>query len=236
MTTDCHVRATCIEEWKPLQADNADGIRSILKFLPELKQTPPEVITCPKGLEDFTAKVDSERERIVSQVKIRSLSALKKDVFRDKSYSFHWDLSTIVENRTLKESGTSNDLDDPIHGGDIRSSSNSKYTYDIGSFVAINNGFIGEGKGFWIASIVDAHRGKNRRIESLSVHWYEFYGSTNVYTGRYKPLKHENSPWVDQISTETILLCFPRLTSDKRLPAAVSHFLREHSSTTQLKR
>ncbi len=231
----CHVRSSCTEDWRALEADNRAGTTSILKFLPDLSRTPPEIIECPTGEEEFNTRLDSERGRIVSEVKMRSLMALKKDVFRKKSLPFHWNLSSIVENGFSTESDCMDAMVVEGQCPETQASSSAEYSYDPGSFVAVNTGINGQGQGFWIGQIVDVHRGKGRKVISLSVNWYEFYGTTNVYIGRYRPQfrmkpgsSKKDTAWIDQISTETILVSFPKLTSDKRIPAAVSTYLREH--------
>ncbi len=234
----CYVRSSCTEDWRPLESDNKPGITSILKFVPNLSQTPPEKVECPQGLEEFENRIDSERSRIVSEVKMRSLTSLKKEVFRAKTLAFHWNLSSVIETSSSRQSDTKDTELEDSRTHDTHASSSSDYTYDIGSFVAVNTGISGQGQGFWIGKIIDISRGRCRKIMSVSVHWYESYGSTNVYIGRYRPNyregKHDskkNNPWTDNISTSTILVSFPRLTSDKRLPAAVSTHLREHFSS-----
>ena len=194
-------------------------------------------MSCPPGLAGFEKKLDSERSRIVTEVKTRSLIALKKEVYRNKSLTFHWNLSNSVETRNLdadNDNQSTETLDQPVHD---EITSNSRYSYELNSFVAVNTGISGQDEGFWIGTVVDVHRGKQKRINSISVHWFEFYGSTNMYTGRYKPHlakkkgdPKKDTPWIDSISTDTVLVSFPRLTSDKRLPAAVSKHLREHFS------
>ena len=237
LLSECHVRSSCVEDWRSLESDNKTGVKTILKFVPELSTTPPERVSCPSGLEEFEKKLDSERARIVTEVKMRSLVALKNQVFRDKSLNFHWNLSSIVETRNI--SGESDEVTPETVDRNVGEvTSNSLFSYALNSFVAVNTGGNRMDGGFWIGKVVEVHRGKQQRINTISVHWFEFYGSTNMYTGRYKPHLLSNgsskkgTPWIYRISTETVLVSFPRLTSDKRLPSAVSKHLREHFSAS----
>jgi len=225
-----------------LESDNSSKVKTILKFLPDLSLTPPEKTHCPKGLDKFEKKLDSERSRIVSAVKMRSLLALKNEVFRNRSLQFHWDLSKCVETNLLRASqiGDSQHQTADLVSG-IEQESQVQYNYELNSLVIVNTGISGQGQGFWIGEVVEVHRQQDKTVGFLSVHWYEFYGTTDVYTGRYKPhlvkLKgrsRKDSPWIDTITTDTVLVSFPRLTSDKRLPSAVSKHLREHFSATIL--
>lgn len=240
ISTVCHVRSSCIEKWRCLESENSAEVRGILKFLPDLSRTPAEIIECPPGVEEIDKKLDSERARIISQVKMRSLVALKNEVFRSRTLRFHWNLPAIVESNGSRISNDEGDARiESLH--ETRASSSSSYSYEMGSFVAVNAESNGQGQDFWLGKIVDVHRGKGRKIMFLSVNWYEYYGCTNIYVGRYKPHlritstnSKKDTPWVDKISTETVLVSFPKLTNDKKLPAAVSHYLREHFNSKKV--
>lgn len=233
-----HVRSTCTEEWRSLESDNKEGVRSILKFLPNLMETPDEEIVSLPECEGkhFEDRIDSERGRIGSEVKIRSLLNLKKEVFRSRSVPFHWNMDTSIEvssnvGRLDGASSTRGVADD---AGNSLSSRSTDLEYKNGSFVAVLSGNSGQGEYFWIGRVIDVKRGRSRKNTSISVHWFTPYGSNSRYVCKYKPMHLQNNqgakeePWIDQISPESVLVSFKKLTSEKKLPALVSTHLREH--------
>lgn len=227
----CHVRSSCIEDWKPLKQPGANSATSVLRFLPRLALTPPEVIKSPPDRDEFIKRIDSERGRIASEAKVRTLTRLGNDFFRDKSVPFHWDLDSIVEATASNVSryNSQDNATSPTHPV----TSSRTYKYDVGSFAAVNTGIKGQGEKFWICKVADVNYDNSRKITSLSVHWYQHSGSTDVYTAKYKPSLlindngKNNNNWIDDISTDTILVSFQKLTNQNRLPSSVATYLRE---------
>ena len=203
----CHVRSSCTDGWKSLESENSPGITGVLKFLPDLSQTPPERVESPQNVDKFMQKLDSERGRIVPEVKMRSLVSLKNEIFRDKTFHFHWNLSSILENNISRNSERNDMLMDSPSVIEPAEQPYTEYSYDVGSFVAVNTGNANDGHEFWIARVIDVQNKKGRKTKQLSVNWYQYYGGTNIYNGKYKPhflrqdeKKSEKKYWVDNLS------------------------------------
>ena len=76
-------------------------------------------------------------------------------------------------------------------------------------------------------------------IKHLKVHWFEKYGEGDKLTGKYRPWFVRNKstdkkdvPWIDKITCDSVLNCFPTLTSHKRLPVIFANDLRERIPST----
>ena len=161
--------------------------------------------------------------------------SLKNEVFHAKTIPFHWNLDSIIETKGNR-SNENYSQRAALNQSPGYNASTKNFSYEVGSFVAVNTD-IDEGHEFWIGKVVDVHRGKQKKVDSLSVHWFECYGNIDIYQGRYRPhflLTNSDSknrtPWTDKISTDTVLVSFPSLTSDKKIRSNVSIYLREHFS------
>ena len=56
--TVCHVRNVCTEEWRPLEQDSGRGVKSFLRFLPDIHSTPPEMNQAPNDEGDVILRIN----------------------------------------------------------------------------------------------------------------------------------------------------------------------------------
>ena len=152
---------------------------------------------------------------------MRSLLQLRKVVFRDRSIPFHWNLNSIVDLSSINSNNEIIGQDSSNINDDFTAaaSASTQYSYEIGSFVAVNTGNDKGSQDFSLRKVVEVIRGKSRKIIGLSLHWYQFYGSANIYLAKYKPefLLNDDGikdrPWIDRLTTDTVLVSFRKLTS-----------------------
>ncbi len=118
----------------------------------------------------------------------------------------------------------------------------SRFTYDAGSFVAVqpDDGTQGSSAQFWIGKVVSVIKGKGETlVRELKVHWYSPSKEDEplqsdyhpLYEAKTKKIKQGNSrkiarrdlktPWIDQIDTDCILISFNSLTKKHCLPLSV---------------
>ena len=154
---------------------------------------------------------------------------MRDDLYRDRSICFHWNLNTIIEER-FKRTGEvhSSNQGDLEMEDDTISTPISIRVYELDAFVAVRCGSSEYNLSFWIGQIINTHESKDRVINSLTVRWYEFYHSSDIYRAKYRPVKSRNqkSNWTDRIHVDSVFVHFSNLTSDKRLPMSVSNHLR----------
>ncbi len=80
-------------------------------------------------------------------------------------------------------------------------------------------------------------------MAKVTVQWYEFYNMVegNVFNAMFRPsllLNDEETArdvmWIGSIDTNTIMVSFNHLTSDKRLPSKLQTYLREYVAGKKL--
>ena len=240
-TTTVMLRHTSRDNWIPMASVNS-GISSFLRYLPDLRQTPPEVVTSPDDRDEITARIESESQRIDSEEKLQSLFNLRDEIFRSRSSNFHWNLSNIVELKALNMRRAHMDVE--IEVATLEStgapSLSARLRYDMGHFVAVKGQTADNSSTeVWVGRIVDRIKHSDGTVRYLEVHWYEQYGDGDMLTGKYRPwflrnksTKRKNVPWLSNISCDTVINCFPTLTSNRKLPVLVANDLRERIPST----
>jgi hypothetical protein len=163
-STKCQVRVLSTDSWRNLVL--SDDIKSFIKFVPDLRNTPALHVRCPEGLTKVTQRIKSVEGRINCRLKIAELMRLRDSVFRSREEPFTWDVNRCVELRSQN-----NTLDQSINDshptsarltnakrvehnlGDIHT---NDFDYNVDSFVVVNpEGAQGE---FWIAQIIGVAR------------------------------------------------------------------------------
>lgn len=218
----CQVRSTVDENWFDIITNNGPRF---LRFLPDLMKTPPETLRSPDDYSMVSAKINSEEGRILSEGDLQSLNELRESVYKNEKNSFHWDLNSVIECKNIRSISES-DEDDLLTN---QSSSGTKYEYLCGCFVAVKAGDSEHAFPFWVAKVLDTVKGTGMTADQsigLSVMWFSFYGSSNVYTSRYRPWIVNKKPWTSTIYTSSVYAKFDSLTKDKRLPSSLSTHLR----------
>lgn len=239
-TTNVKVRYTSKDNWISLESVNG-GTNSFLRHLPDLSITPPEELQSPEDVDKITARIESETHRIDSEEKLASLFSLRDEIFRTRSVKFHWNLAEIVEMKALnlRREPNQEEIEVAALESNGLSSLSSRLRYDMDSFVAVRGTIGSTDIEIWVGRIVDRIRNKNGSINQLKVHWYERHGDGDMFTCKYRPwyvlnksTKRKNIPWLSKISCDSVLNCFPTLTSQRRLPIVVANDLRERTPST----
>ncbi len=237
----CMIRVNVTDEWLDIKELSGRGaITSFTKFAPNLANTPPLDIKCPEGRDKITECICAAESRIPVVEKVEALFALRDNVFRERSEPFHWNLQHCVE---LNQSGLLRE-DESEEAGDhgdepqlslssVERRVDSDYRYELNTFVAVKTEDGEEESPFWIAKVNQVHRNDDNIITNLTVHWFDKSGNKDVYNCKYFPsynnLKKKSiktTPMKDNISVNSVLMNFPALTKQHRLPASVSQHLR----------
>lgn len=241
------VKGTLREEWRLLTTGAENGAACFLKFVPNIEDMPPENLRSPDDKKEVTARIMSEEARIGDTRKIEDLYRLRDEVYKDRSEHFHWDLKTTVElncQALRKSHSDKHDEHDTQFALQVSgdSSSTPRLEYKMNSFVAVRGEEEDKSKDvldFWIGEVVDDRRDCSGKVVELSVQWYTFYGKTDIYTAKYKPLqgslqtdekgtkKNTLNIWLDWISVDSVFVNFPKLKADKTLPRVVVEHLRQ---------
>lgn len=232
--SNCFVKHSAQDDWTPLEVADPRKISNLLRFTPDLTETPPEKVTAPDDMADITARIESENGRINSDQKLRELLATRDEIYQSRNISFHWDKRDDVEfcnSSASRVFGMDGDVDlehpveeDPgIHG---------KCSYDTGSFVIVlGNALEGQNE-FWVGEIIDVTRTGTGIVRSLTVKWYEHYGPGDLYSAKYRPISTSSNSnrsgfWTDRISTASVVILFNSLNRTKRLPVQVVTHMKE---------
>ncbi len=233
----CMIKVNTTDEWMNIKELSPKGtISSFTKFTPDLRKTPPLQVKCPEGKEKVTECITAAEGRIPSVEKVEELLALRDKVFQDRTEELHWDLNNCVELNSsglLREDGDDEDNgSDEIQPLSVAAAENevsSDYRYEINSFVAVNTGE----EGFWVAKIINVHRNEDNIINRLTVHWFDTDKDSDIFTCRYFPSYNnikkkasKRTPMRDDITVDSVIVNFPRLTKLSKLPASVSQHLR----------
>lgn len=234
---ECTVKRTVDDQWKVLE-DGKKGVAiTFLKFVPNLSETPPEQLTEPEDVHKINLRIQSEEARIGSDQKLHTLYNLRDLIYRTRKSKFHWDLSSVVEGGRKNGEDWSIDANSPAFAQVM---TNCNYKYSPGSMLVVQPEKTEGGLPFWIAQVLDAKL-SDGVVVGLNVCWYEFYGSSCVFNSMYRPCKSvqsklgkpsEEAFWTDIISPNTVLVTFERLTTSKRIPAAVRNHIQEYCSTS----
>lgn len=182
----------------------------MLQFLQALNQTPPEQLTSPPEKNKVTDRTISEEYRIPTVIQLQSLLKLQDEVHHTRSVQFHWDMNSMIQLNSNLASQLPPSTEVP----------SSYLSYKLQSFVWENTDIDSEYKVyFWIVQVIDVHYVQLKVIIDVTVHWYAFYNSSNIYTSRYRPSMVRAStttellPWVTKVHVDTIFCTFHRLTS-----------------------
>lgn len=241
----CMIRVNVTDNWSDIKDLSPRGtVLSFTKFTPDLRNTPPLIIKCPEGKQRVTDCIEAAESRIPSVIKVDSLLALSDKVFQDRVDPFHWNLDSCPE---LNQSGLlreddgeeGQDIDqiEPIQPPPNDSNVNSNYRYELNSFVAVRTEDDVEECRFWVSKVNQIKLNNENIISKLTVNWFDRTGDQDVYNARYFPSyinikkrkKSKRTPMKDDISVDSVLINFPALTKQHRLPASVTQYLRSVS-------
>ena len=156
---------------------------------------------------------------------------MRDDVYEDKTVSFHWNLNEIVETKFKRIGSTSTPSPDQLPGVDEDSSGDprSNHRYELNTFVVVRTGGTEHDLDFWLGQVVDTHQASSGVVSELTVRWFEFYQSSDIYRAKHRPMmtnNKQNKYWTGKISVDSVHIQFSNLLSDKRLPTSVSNHLR----------
>ncbi len=251
--TSCFVKHIASGDWKNLIDHGPSMGHGFLKFPPDLSSTPPLNITEISGIEEVNKRFNSEEQRINSTAKMRQLIELRDYVYRARTEKFHWNLKTCVELSNMRldvgnvvSNGNSKGKDIAVKTkrervATLRDKVVNDFEYNTGDLVAtlIAND-INEGCPFWIAKVLKIIRNRDGIVSNLEVQWLELNKSNDVFSGKYKMATRTNRqkrsiPWIDMISSDSVLVTFSSLTRAENLPMSVQKHLRSITNNPDLK-
>lgn len=216
--TRCVVKVQTSDEWESIIPNDAS--KSFILFCPSLLETPPITTKAPPDLHEVNHRLRSEEGRINSSDKMAELYLLRDRIYKKRTDSFHWDVSTGLE---LSHWSTSTEID--IGNSTAAGSTSNNYVYDLESFVAVNT----HGT-FWIARIMEV----DDQSSKLLVHWYDAQSSPSPLSTKYSPSyvrgKTGCVSWTDKVPDESVIVNFDSLTKSKTLPMSVRKQLTDHCS------
>lgn len=116
----------------------------------------------------------------------------------------------------------------------------TKLEYESGSFVAVNAVLDDSHTSIWIGKVLSTILEESGNINKLRVHWFETRSAAKQSSGRYLPSfshdsegKTRGSAWTDEISTDAVMVSFPKLKINDQLPINVIKLVsREGYSST----
>ncbi len=245
ISTSCMVKVNVSEEWVQLNSGSRGGASGFIKFVPDLRKTPPLEIVCPDGKEKVTECISAAESRIPSTEKVQQLLELRDSVFRPRSEPFHWDLQNSVEwnnSAVLRDDET--DSDEEVvenQNQQVQENDNTahgEYTYELNSFVAVMANAEDDGTPFWIGKINKLHKNDGAVVTKITVHWFDVTDKSEIFNGKYYPSytnektkrSSKRSLMKDDIPVDSVIINFKCLTKQHRLPAMVSQHLRSLKS------
>jgi len=229
------VKMNSEDDWKEFPGNPIGG--GMLETCPDIQRTPATKHTAPENWKEVGKRLSSTECRINSRTKLQALYSLRDDVYRSRYEPFHWNISTCPElngdYQILELNIDTGDNDgEPIGNG----SSVRDLNYEVNEFVAVKTNDLN--CPFWIGQILKTFDSDDGVIFKLELHWYQKFNASrsrhyceDLYRGRYNLsfISHfsgNDQPWTDVVSVSTVLVSFPRLTADKRLPVAVQKQIR----------
>ncbi len=239
---NCLIKVNSTDSWVNISTLGARGtIFSFTKFAPDLRKTPDLKIKCPDGKGKVSECIEEAESRIGSVEKIDALLQLRDKVFKERVESFHWDLNNMVEWNSsvpLREEDDDSENGPEVEEQELSISEDEEpagrdYRYELNSFVAIKSEEEDNNNPFWIAKVICVHKNDQNIISMLTVHWFDKAGKQDIYNGKYFPSYNnikkkgiKRSPMRDNVSTQSVIINFERLTKQNKLPAAVAQHLR----------
>ncbi len=237
----CMVKVNVTEQWVDIKVLSPKAsISSFTRFAPNLRNTPPLKIQCPDGKSKVTECIEAAESRIPDTSKVDSLIKLRDKVFNERVEQFHWNLETCVElnlSGLVREEDIPSDEDadeiqpalQPVQDELV----NDNYRYELNTFVAVKADD-GSDCSFWIAKVNGVHHNSEGVVYRLTVHWFDTAKEKEIFNARYFPSYNnmkekkstKRSPMKDEVSVDSVIINFPSLTKQNRLPAAVSQHLR----------
>ena len=87
---------------------------------------------------------------------------------------------------------------------------------------------------FWIAKVNTIHHNSDGVVNALTVHWFDTAGDAEIFNARFFPSYNnikrkkgkQRSPMKDNVTVDSVVVNFPSLLKQNRLPVAVSQHLR----------
>lgn len=222
--TRCFVKMRCTDEWSQLQKTDPD--KSFIAFCPDLPLTPNTQTMAPPDLSEVNKRLRSEEGRINSRPKMNALYELRDKIYTNRTDIFHWDPSSCFELSTCNFHNTNDHQD----SGNNEEDDSNDYTYDVNSFVVVNESSkVGS---FWVARIVEV-----KSPSCLVVHWYERTTSEDSLMSKYSAsyitdtVRKRQVPWTDKIPDSSVISNFESLTRSRTIPMAVRKQIMEFTST-----
>lgn len=243
VSTECHVKVGSKDDWRAFRVSKGKN-RGFLVKEPALTDTPPTTITPPTGEEEVTKRINSEEYRINNLKKLRELRELKDRVFTPRTDRFHWDLSDCFElsdeRRSRHEGHEDQDADVEEGSPQQRVISPAElvandYEYATSSLVAVRSQQ-DDGAPFWLGKILTCKKDPHGKVSRLVLHWLQLDAGANLYDGRYtlsylQPTRNSRrTAWKSDVSADSVMVNFERLTKRNRLPVAVQKHLRQDLS------
>lgn len=243
--TQCTVKVGCKDEWRPIRIDG-DTNRGFLVLVPQLRHTPPTIISLPTGKEEISRRFDSEESRINNTKKLRELVELRDHVFRARTDIFHWDLGECVELQSMtalnviQPSVQDADQEDSEDGSNARSEPvavttedliRNDFTYEVNSYVAVQTD-CSDGAAFWLGKVSRVKHNGDGVVCEVQVHWLQLEQDGDTYEGKYSLSFLQGSsgsrkePYKTYISADAVLVSFENMTVRGRLPVRVQKLLR----------
>ena len=192
--TTCFVRYSCTDEWENISKMIPNNkYSSFIKFAPDLKKTPPLIITCPDGKQKVTDCLEAAENRIDNETEVNDLLKLRDSVFRSRTENFHWDLNGCIEisqNNLLRFNEDEEDIEEEQQINDINETNHirQKICYTLNSFVAVKPHETTKDKPFWVGKINQVELDDEEIPCSIEVHWYDVEPGGNVYHANYYPV------------------------------------------------
>lgn len=181
----CDLRHNTSSGWRPLTYVTKDA-RSFLRFLPDLKKTPPEVIESPPDVENITDRIESETAIVGSESNYKELNELRDRLIRNRTVGFHWNLNEVIDGGKCRLTLTRRNRnigDEVCMSSELKIS--NRLPYEFYSFVGTldNGGYVSVG--FGIARNLDVVKNNACLVIYLRVRWSAFKGNLDLYYARY---------------------------------------------------
>lgn len=178
-STTCDVKCVSSDTWKPLE-EFVLGAQSLLTFVFDLTQTPPEEITSPPDVNKYTARIESESARVKSKSKIKELPKLRTRCSETGQWRFTGispTTSSWPQSRVTLPMTEVNHLHWKLWLFRIQWLMQMGYTTAL---IHLSEWWVLEvyhSLQFWIAQVLDVYKSKAGVVTGLSIQWFEFHGN-----------------------------------------------------------
>lgn len=209
LPTTCEVKVQETEQWAPLDRKSQLGF---LKYVPDLKDTPPTIVVPPPNVTEVNKCLSSVEERIENRENVESLKELRGRVYTSRTDNFHWILNESFEmNGQYLSTATRSPIEDDSESEESGS--------EVGDYAYMPNDYVvtrcsDRAIPFWIGKVLDVVDFDERnRPRHLSLRWYIARGGDeDPFEARYVPAdvvqNEERVPYVRKVHVNTILVKF----------------------------